>query len=68
MEIMIDYEKCTPCPELKCVDTCPWGVFQVGPDKKPRVLDAASCSRCGICENLCPTKAIKVKRKDFSST
>jgi NAD-dependent dihydropyrimidine dehydrogenase PreA subunit len=68
MEIIIDYEKCTPCPELKCVDTCPWGVFQVGPDKKPRVLDAASCSQCGICENLCPTKAIKVKRKDFSST
>jgi NAD-dependent dihydropyrimidine dehydrogenase PreA subunit len=69
MKIVINYEKCSPCPDLKCVDNCPWGVFQVGKDKKPLVWDAASCIECGICENICPNNAIKVKRerKNFSS-
>ncbi|MEM3875303.1 MAG: ferredoxin family protein [Candidatus Bathyarchaeia archaeon] len=69
MKIVIYYEKCPPCSDLKCVDNCPWGVFQVGTDKKPLVWDAASCIQCGICENICPNNAIKIKRerKNFSS-
>ncbi|MEM1589642.1 MAG: ferredoxin family protein [Candidatus Bathyarchaeia archaeon] len=62
MKITINYEKCPPCPDLKCVDNCPWGVFQANPNEKPLVADAASCILCGICEDLCPYKAIKVKR------
>lgn len=63
MEIIIDYARCPPCSELKCVDNCPWGVFQVEAGKKPWVADAASCVLCGICEDICPYKAIKVKRE-----
>ena len=63
MEIEIDYEKCPPCSELKCVDNCPWGVFQADVDTKPKIADAASCVLCGICEEICPFKAIKVKKE-----
>jgi NAD-dependent dihydropyrimidine dehydrogenase PreA subunit len=65
IEIVINYEKCPPCQDSTCIDTCPWGVFQIGSDKKPQVWDIASCTACGVCENLCPHKAIKLKRKDF---
>jgi len=61
MEIIIDYEKCPPCLELKCVDNCPLGVFQTVSNEKPWVADAASCTFCGICEEICPCKAIKIK-------
>jgi NAD-dependent dihydropyrimidine dehydrogenase PreA subunit len=64
MKIIIDYEKCPPCPDPKCVDICPWGVFQVGTDKKPLVWDVTSCIQCGICEDICPNKAIKIKREE----
>ena len=66
-ELVLDRGKCAPCPELFCIDNCPWGVFQLGPDKKPQVFDAASCNVCGLCESLCPNKAIRLKRKRFNN-
>jgi len=65
VQITIDYNKCPPCSELVCIDICPWGVFQQGPDKKPQLKEVASCTVCGLCESLCPSKAIKIKRKSF---
>jgi NAD-dependent dihydropyrimidine dehydrogenase PreA subunit len=36
-------------------------LLEIGSNGKPQVLDIASCTQCGICANLCPTKAITVK-------
>lgn len=63
-KIIIDSLKCLPCSELICVDTCPWGVFQMGRDGKIEVVDPVSCTLCGLCENLCPNKAIKILREE----
>jgi NAD-dependent dihydropyrimidine dehydrogenase PreA subunit len=61
--ISIDFGKCLPCAGLVCVGVCPLGVLEEGKDKKPRVVDVASCSWCGVCAGLCPQKAINVKQK-----
>jgi NAD-dependent dihydropyrimidine dehydrogenase PreA subunit len=31
-------------------------------DKKPVIVDLDSCTLCGICEDLCPNKAITVEK------
>lgn len=58
--IVIDNNKCPPCPTLICVGVCPFGIFEVSSEGKPRIVDLASCTCCGVCESLCPTAAIKV--------
>ncbi|HKZ87973.1 MAG TPA: 4Fe-4S binding protein [Candidatus Bathyarchaeia archaeon] len=59
--ITVDFVKCPPCSGLVCVGVCPLGVLEEGKDKKPRVVDVASCTRCGVCVDLCPQNAITVK-------
>ncbi|MCW4010204.1 MAG: 4Fe-4S binding protein [Candidatus Bathyarchaeota archaeon] len=58
--VSIDLTKCAPCPGLVCVGVCPQGVLEEGKDKKPQVGDASACTQCGVCADLCPTKAITV--------
>jgi 4Fe-4S ferredoxin len=58
--IMIDYAKCSPCSALICVGVCPFGVLEAGANGKPQIADAVSCTYCGVCANLCPSKAIIV--------
>ncbi len=31
-------------------------------DNKPVIVDLDSCTLCGICEDLCPKKAITIER------
>jgi len=56
--ILIDYAKCSPCPWLICIGVCPFGVLEAGTDGKPQIVDVVSCTRCGVCANLCPAEAI----------
>jgi len=65
--IEIDYSKCTPCSGLVCMGICPQGILEVGINGKPVVADASSCSRCGVCIDLCPSKAITVAKNKLVS-
>ena len=60
--ILVDCAKCPPCSTLICVGVCPFGVLEAGTDGKPQIVDAASCTRCGVCVNLCPAKAIVISQ------
>jgi NAD-dependent dihydropyrimidine dehydrogenase PreA subunit len=60
--ILIDYTKCSPCSTLICVGVCPFGVLEAGTDGKPQIVDAVSCTRCSVCANLCPAKAIIINQ------
>jgi NAD-dependent dihydropyrimidine dehydrogenase PreA subunit len=56
--ILVDYAKCAPCAGLLCVGVCPQGILEIGANGKPRVVDAASCTQCAVCVDLCPSKAL----------
>jgi NAD-dependent dihydropyrimidine dehydrogenase PreA subunit len=58
--IVIDYAKCSPCTTLICVGVCPFGVLEADADGKPQIVDPSFCTKCGVCANLCPTKAITI--------
>ncbi|MGA2682300.1 MAG: 4Fe-4S dicluster domain-containing protein [Candidatus Bathyarchaeia archaeon] len=60
--ILIDIAKCTSCAGLICVGVCPQGVFEEGENRKPLVVDVVECTRCGVCVNLCPAKAITISK------
>ena len=64
--IAVDQAKCTPCKGLICVGVCPVGILEPAENKKPQVSDAAACTMCGVCVDLCPTKAITVNRPKSS--
>jgi 4Fe-4S ferredoxin len=64
--VSIDYNKCAPCSELVCVGVCPLGILELGVNKKPQMVDLASCTQCSVCANLCPTNAIKVTSNRLS--
>lgn len=54
---VIDYEKCTGC--LTCLNFCPHGVYDLGPDGKPRVSHPENCIElCHSCARICPNNAI----------
>lgn len=61
MKIKIDYVKCQNCNSYTCVDCCAMAVFSLQ-NKKPVIVDYDSCTLCGICEDLCPNNAIKIKK------
>ena len=56
--INIDYDKCPPCSGLICIGVCPVGIIEQGNKQKPTIIDISSCTKCAVCINLCPTKAI----------
>jgi 2-oxoglutarate ferredoxin oxidoreductase subunit delta len=62
--IRIDYVKCAPCSALICVGVCPLGVLEAGKDGKPKIVEVTSCTRCGVCEDLCPEKAIIINQSE----
>ncbi len=43
-----------------CVEFCPKGVLEKGPDGEPLVARPEECSRCHLCELRCPDFAISV--------
>ncbi len=51
-------EKCTGC--MVCLRNCPGGAI-TGKKKEPHVIDAAICTRCGICMSMCKFEAVAVR-------
>lgn len=58
--IFIDLAKCAPCTGQVCIGVCPQGALEEGKNSKPIVVDVVQCTKCGICVNLCPAKAITI--------
>ena len=56
-QIFLDLNKCNGC--LKCVETCPFGVFKAEADEVT-ISNPQNCHLCLACEIQCPTKAIKI--------
>jgi pyruvate ferredoxin oxidoreductase delta subunit len=57
MKPVIDYEKCTKC--LRCWVSCPEGCISRAEDNRVEI-DYEYCKGCGVCENECRPKAIKM--------
>lgn len=58
--ITIDFKKCRPCSDLICIGVCPKGILEIGNNLKPQLISITECTKCGVCADLCPTKAIKI--------
>jgi len=56
-QILLDLNKCNGC--LKCVETCPFGVFKAEAEKVT-ISNPQNCHLCLACEIQCPTNAIKI--------
>jgi len=56
-QILLDVNKCNGC--LKCVEICPFGVFEAEADEVT-VSNPQNCHLCLACEIQCPTNAIKI--------
>lgn len=59
--IIIDNTKCLPCETIVCAGVCPVGIIEQNKNEKPKITDHSSCTKCGVCINLCPTKAITLE-------
>ncbi len=60
MSVIIDYDKCTGAECAECVNACPMEVFEIQGDKVV-VAHEDECTFCMVCEDVCPTGAVKVK-------
>ena len=63
---VIDLSKCTPCKKQK--DTCYlcWLYCPDGTVKRriPIEIDLTYCKGCGVCAEVCPTKAIRMEAEE----
>ena len=53
---VFDPKKCVKCD--LCWLYCPEGVISVGGNDRYVTIDYDYCKGCGICANVCPTKAL----------
>lgn len=63
-KIIINYSKCPPCSTLICAGVCPVGIIEKGENQKPVITDISSCTKCGVCINLCPSQAITLEQQN----
>jgi pyruvate ferredoxin oxidoreductase delta subunit len=54
----VDMEKCIKCKQ--CVRNCPERIISLN-EKEEVVFDDDYCKGCGLCADICPKKAIKMK-------
>ena len=47
-----------------CIGICPRNVFTATSDRCPEIVDGARCTRCLLCELICPDFAIQVEREE----
>jgi len=55
-------EKCSGCK--KCVESCYFNAISWDGKKQVPVFDSMTCEGCGVCEIVCPEKAIALKKVD----
>jgi heterodisulfide reductase subunit A-like polyferredoxin len=67
LSILIDYTTCSPSSGRICIGVCPYGILEKGTEDNPKIVEEA-CTRCGICTNLCLTKAIIINQTEFEKT
>ncbi len=58
---ILDKTKCVKC--LRCWIFCPEGVIIRKADGSVEI-DYEYCKGCGVCANVCPVKAITMKREE----
>ena len=64
--LQIDAEGCTLC--LACVGACPTGALIDNPDRPMLRFLEDACVQCGLCQNTCPEKVIRLEpRLDFTA-
>lgn len=66
MRPVLDENKCVSC--LKCWLQCPDDSILTDGDAKVRGIDLFFCKGCGVCEQVCPVRAISMHPEaDFDS-
>lgn len=60
--IEIDLDWCKACGI--CIGICPRKILAEAVDGSPEVIDAQRCTRCLLCELICPDFAIRVSREE----
>jgi|ETNmetMinimDraft_2_1059921.scaffolds.fasta_scaffold121378_2 pyruvate ferredoxin oxidoreductase delta subunit len=62
LQPIVNKDKCIACHQ--CWVSCPDMAIKVNPKIKKAVVDYNYCKGCGICSQVCPTKAIHMQRED----
>jgi ferredoxin len=57
--IEVDVEGCTLC--LACVSACPTAALQDNPDRPSLRFLEEACVQCGLCQNTCPERVIRLE-------
>ena len=51
---------CVQCEERSCVEACPVGALSINGGTGAIVIDREVCILCGVCEDACPTRGIRL--------
>ncbi len=58
-DVKIDYSKCIECKA--CIKLCPQKIWKEEDDSLK--TEIYNCNGCGLCQDICPTKAISIDKK-----
>ena len=58
-EVSDECNACGACVE----DTCPFNAISLDEKLEKAVIDFKKCMGCGVCEDVCPTGAISLRRE-----
>lgn len=58
-EVSDDCNGCRICTE----DKCPFNAISFDEDRERAIIDLAKCMGCGVCEDVCPTGALSLRRE-----